>query len=67
MKIVLLEEDDQLAQELVESMLAYGLGRTIEFSDADAVATIVDNLKRADYRVRAMVHEIAASPLFRTK
>jgi len=67
LKIVLLEEDDQLAQELVESMLAYGLGRTIEFSDADAVATIVDNLKRADYRVRAMVHEIAASPLFRTK
>jgi hypothetical protein len=67
LKTVLLEEDDQLAQELVESMLAYGLGRTIEFSDADAVATVVDNLKRDDYRVRAMVHEVAASQLFRIK
>lgn len=67
LKSVLLEEDDRLAQELVESLLAYGLGRTIEFSDADAVATILDNLKSDDYRLRAMVHEIAASPLFRTK
>lgn len=67
LKAVLLEEDDRLAQELVESMLAYGLGRTIEFSDADAVATILDNLKRDDYRIRSMVHEIATSLLFRTK
>jgi hypothetical protein len=67
LKTVLLEEDDQLGQELVESMLAYGLGRTIEFSDADAVAVIVDHLKRDDYRLRAMVHEITASRLFRIK
>jgi hypothetical protein len=67
LKTVLLEEDDRLAQELVESMLAYGLGRTIEFSDADAVATILNHLKRDDYRLRAMVHEVAGSTLFRTK
>lgn len=67
LKSVLFEEDDRLAQELVESMLAYGLGRTIEFSDADAVSEILENLKSDDYRLRAMVHEIASSHLFRTK
>lgn len=67
LKTVLLQENDRLAEELVESMLAYGLGRTIEFSDADAVATILDKLKSDDYRLRAMVHEIAGSPLFKTK
>ena len=67
LKAVLLEENDRLAQELVESMLAYGLGRTIEFSDADAVLGILDKLKNDEYRVRAIVHEVAASSLFRTK
>ena len=67
LKTVLLEEDDRLAQELVESMLAYGLGRSIEFSDTDAVSMILEGLKRDDYRLRAMVHEIAASSLFSTK
>ncbi len=67
LKTVLLKEDDRLAQELVESMLAYGLGRTVEFSDANAVATILDKLKGDDYRLRTMVHEIAESPLFRMK
>lgn len=67
LKTVLLEEDDRLAEELVESMLAYGLGRTIEFSDADAVSEILDKLKKDDYRLRAIVHEIAGSPLFRVK
>jgi hypothetical protein len=67
LKAVLLEEDDRLAHELVESMLAYSLGRTIEFSDADAVGAILEHLKRDDYRLRAMVHEIVGSTLFRTK
>lgn len=67
LKAVLLEEDDRLAEELVESMLAYGLGRSIEFSDADAVSEILESLKHEDYRLRTMVHEIAASSLFSTK
>lgn len=67
LKSVLLEEDDRLAQELVESLLAYGLGRTVEFSDAEVVATILENLKSRDYRVRSIIHEIAVSSLFKSK
>lgn len=67
LKAVLLDEKSRLAEELVESMMAYALGRTVEFSDTDAVDQILQDLKANDYRVRSMIHEIAASPLFRTK
>ena len=67
LKSVLLDQEAKLAQELVESLLAYGLGRTIEFSDADVVETIVNDLSEDDYRLRTMIHEIASSPLFRIK
>ena len=67
LKTVLLEEKSQLAEELVESLLAYALGRTVEFTDADDVDQILQNLKREDYAVRSMIHEITASKFFRIK
>lgn len=67
LKAVLLEHDEQLAEQLVESILAYALGRTIEFSDSDDVAAIMSRLKGDDFRVRSMIREIALSPLFRTR
>lgn len=67
LKAALLSEKDALARELVESLLAYSLGRTIEFSDADAIEAILDELKREDYPVRSMIHAVTASRLFHTK
>ena len=65
LKKVLLSQEDALAGELLESMLGYGLGRTIEFSDADDVAALRIKLKTEKYRIRSMIREIALSPLFR--
>ena len=65
LKKVLLSQEDALAGELLESMLGYGLGRTIEFSDADDVAALRVKLKTEKYRIRSMIREIAFSPLFR--
>ena len=65
LKKTLLAQEDALAKELLESMLAYALGRTIEFSDAEEVAVMLAKLKADDYRVRSMIREIALSPLFR--
>ena len=67
LKAELLKEKSHLAEELVESLLAYGLGRTIEFSDSEAVSQILQSLEGDDYRVRSMIHQITASPLFRIK
>ena len=66
-KPIPLSEKDALARELVESLLAYSLGRTIEFSDADAIEAILHELKREDYPVRSMIHAVTASRLFHTK
>lgn len=65
LKQVLLKEKDALARELVESILCYGLGRTIEFSDGDDVQAILAKLRNEDFRVRSIIREVALSPLFR--
>ncbi|QDU93882.1 DUF1592 domain-containing protein [Lignipirellula cremea] len=67
LKSLLLEQEDRLAEELVESLLAYSIGRPMEFSDADAISAILQNLADEDYRLRSMIHEIVSSPLFQTK
>jgi uncharacterized Zn finger protein (UPF0148 family) len=64
MKKSLLKYETGLAKELVESILSYGLGRTIEFSDADDVEEILSKIKGDEYRVQDMIREIALSPLF---
>jgi hypothetical protein len=67
LKKVLIDEQQHLAEGMVESILAYGLGRTVEFSDSDDVAEILAKLKSDNFRVRSMIREIALSPLFRTR
>ena len=67
MKKALLTHEAELAKGLVESILAYGLGRTIEFSDADDVEAILGRLEGDEYRMRDMIREIALSPLFTRK
>jgi len=67
LKSVLLQHEDRLAEELVESMMGYALGRTIEFSDSDDVAEILNKLKAENYGVRSMIREIALSQLFRNR
>jgi len=67
LKAVLLQNEERLAEELVESILSYALGRTIEFSDSDDVEEIVTKLRSGKFRVRSMIREIALSPLFRTQ
>jgi dienelactone hydrolase len=67
LKKVLIDQEDQLAKELIESIMAYGLGRTIEFSDKDDVEALLEKLKGDDYRIRSIIREIALSRLFRSK
>lgn len=65
LKAVLLEHEELLAEELVESILAYALGRTIEFSDSDDVAAIMTRVKNDGFRIRSIIREVARSALFR--
>lgn len=67
LKQVLLAEKEALAQELVESVLSYGLGRTIEFSDGDDVQAIMESLRGDEFRLRSLIREVACAPLFRRR
>lgn len=52
---------------MVESILTYALGQTIEFSDSNDIEQILNKLKADDYRMRSMIREIAKSDLFRRR
>ncbi|MFT5467180.1 MAG: hypothetical protein ACI8UO_002284 [Verrucomicrobiales bacterium] len=67
LKNVLANHQQLLAEELVESLLNYALGRTIEFSDGDDVEAILQKLESDQYRVRSIIHEVAASSVFGIK
>lgn len=67
LKDVLLAHEEDLARQLTESMLAYALGRTVEFSDADDVDQLMEKLRADGFRIRSLIREIALSPLFRRK
>ena len=58
---------DQLAQSLVEGIMAYGLGRNIEFSDRDAVQSLVKQLRQHNYQARTLLHSLVQHKLFQYK
>ncbi len=67
LKATLLQHEDALARELMESMFAYGLGRSIEFSDAPEIERLLGLIKDDGYPIRRMIREVALSPLFRKR
>ncbi len=67
LKSVLMKHEKELAEELVESIMVYALGRTIEFSDSEHISQILSRLEAGHYRVRSMIREVALSQLFRSR
>lgn len=67
LKSLLLREKERLARELVVSILSYGLGRTVQFSDQNEVDAILESIAANDYPVADMIKEIASSPVFKRK
>jgi hypothetical protein len=61
LKRILLERKDAFAQNVTERMLAYALGRGVEFYDMPTVKRISDLLAKNDYRISKLVTEIARS------
>jgi hypothetical protein len=48
-------------------MTAYGLGRTMEFSDEEAILAMVNRSQYTNYRMRDMIYIITSNPLFKSK
>jgi hypothetical protein len=66
-KFLLIQKKAKLARSLVEGMVSYGIGRTVEFSDGDDLDTLTEQLISQDLRSRALIHNLVLSTLFQTK
>jgi len=63
-KSAMLVHEEDLARNMVESLLVYALGRDIEFTDEPHIEKIMAKLKPHDFRMKDMIHAVAESPLF---
>ncbi|HEY1306615.1 MAG TPA: DUF1592 domain-containing protein [Vicinamibacterales bacterium] len=64
LRALLLQRRDQFPRTITEKLLAYALGRRLEYSDRPAVRTIVREAAASDYRWSSIVLGIVRSPTF---
>jgi hypothetical protein len=63
----LLRKPDQFVQTFTERLLAYALGRTVEYYDMPAVRKLVREAKKDDYRFASLVWAIVESDVFQMR
>jgi hypothetical protein len=64
LRALLLQQPDQFPRTITEKLLAYALGRRLEYYDHPAVRTIVRDAASQDYRWSSIVLGIVRSPAF---
>ena len=66
-KVLIEKHRDDLARQVVSKMLAYALGRQLEYYDEPAIRKIIDELKAGGYRFQILLKSIATSYPFNYK
>ena len=66
-KRLLLEDEAQIARNLVRQLVVYATGAPVRFSDRAEVEAILARTRGSGYGVRALLHEVVRSPLFLRK
>jgi hypothetical protein len=66
-KRLLLDDEPQLARNLVEKLTTFATGSPVQFADRKDVEAIVASLKSRNYGLRSLVHEVVASRMFLSK
>jgi hypothetical protein len=64
LRALLLEQSDQFPRTVTEKLLAYALGRRLEYYDRPAVRKIVRDMANHDYRWSSLILGIVESPPF---
>lgn len=67
LKELLTSQRHRLAKEMIESLLAYGLGRNKSFSDLDAIVKIFKQSREQNFQMRDMIIGIVNSEPFQSK
>jgi hypothetical protein len=60
----LLEDETQIARNLVRQLVVYATGAPVRFSDRAAVEAILARARAEGYSVRTLVHEVVQSGVF---
>lgn len=66
-RVVLEQRMDDLARQITSKMLAYALGRQIEYYDESAIREILQQFDQHDHRLRSLIHAIVNSYPFQYK
>jgi hypothetical protein len=66
-KRILLEDKDQVARNVVETLLVYATGSVIRPADRAAVEAIVAQSRARKYGLRNLIHEVVQSRVFLNK
>lgn len=66
-KSLVLQNKEKLAANVVEKLLTYGTGATVQFSDRDDIEDCVSKAADSDYGFRSLIKEVVASDLFTSK
>jgi mono/diheme cytochrome c family protein len=64
LRALLLEQPEQFPRTVTEKLMAYALGRRLEYYDRPAVRAIVQNAAARDYRWSSIILGIVKSPAF---
>ena len=58
---------EEFAETLVRKLLAYSLGRYLEFTDTEAIKSLTADLREDEYRLKNLIVSIVMSEPFRTR
>ena len=68
LKSYLVENRQQdLARSLTKNLMTYALGRSLDFSDNEAVASLSEGFQKNGFRIRWLIEEIVVSEEFRSR
>src|SRR6185295_8561719 len=67
LKRLLIEDELQVARNLVQQLTIFATGAPVRFSDREEIEKILNAAKASEYGVRSIVHAIVQSELFRNK
>ncbi|MBL9188132.1 MAG: DUF1592 domain-containing protein [Opitutaceae bacterium] len=66
-KRLLLDRETEVARNLIQQLMVYATGAPVRFSDRPAIEQLVRETAAKNHGVRAIVHAIVQSELFRSK
>ena len=63
-KRLVLNDRERLARNVVEKLLVFGTGQTVQFADRVEIKTIAENSKDSNFGFRSILHSVVTSDTF---